>query len=146
MTLIHLPTTGYKITCPPTILPQKEWNNITLVGEAAGSTEVNWWSCDKCKHGVPYPGNCQSCGIPRQFKPQGFVGASGNMLAMICRNAGIDFKKCNRSNVVKTWPGEGKDFGIYYYDPKNARSQRKSCNGGDNSSSPSYHATDLMWL
>lgn len=115
--LITLPKPTYAITCPPTFIPDDKWNHITLCGESAGSSEVNWWQCPLCHSGQQYPGICSSCKLPRKFSPQGFVGASGNMLRMICKNGGIDFSLCNRTNVAKKQP-PGKDFSNFYHDPK----------------------------
>src|SRR3990167_9330050 len=76
------------IQCPPSIVPGA---TITFCGEAPGWQEV--------------------------LDREGFVGGSGNVLRKICNASGIDFSKCNRTNVVKNRP-PADDFGIFYNQPK----------------------------
>ena len=104
----------YPITCPPTI---RDSALITFIGESPGGQEEAWHECPQCGQGLPYPGVCKRCAIPRISKPQGFVGGSGNLLRKACRNAGIQYDLCNRTNVVKRRP-PGDDFGIFYLDKR----------------------------
>lgn len=79
---------GYEIQCPPTIRPGA---TITFIGEAPGYQEV--------------------------LKREGFIGGSGSVLRKICSSAGIDFERCNRTNVAKRRPPADK-FAIFYKDTK----------------------------
>ena len=103
---------SYTIECPPTI---REGALITFIGESPGGQEVNWHECPRCGYGIAYSGLCKQCGIPRVRKPQGFVGGSGNLLRRACRNAGVPFDLCNRSNVAKRRP-PGDKFELFYLD------------------------------
>lgn len=111
--LMMIGTSVYKIECPPSYVG----GLVTLCGESAGKSELTWTECPACGVGQAYGGVCYYCHIPRILKPQGFVGSSGQMLKRICSNAGIDFKKCNRTNVIKRMPSGGK-FENMYLDPK----------------------------
>lgn len=113
MPIIQIPET-FTIECPPTLIPGAK---ITLCGEAPGRQEVAWRICGKCNVGFDRPGKCVTCGSPLIHKPQGFVGGSGRILERILKHAGIEFKNCNRTNVVKRRP-PSDDFGIFYTDAK----------------------------
>ena len=78
---------------------------------------MTWHECSRCHSGAPFASKCMSCGLDRNFKPQGWVGGAGNVLRKICKAAGIEFDKCNRTNVIKQRP-PGDDFGSFYDDPK----------------------------
>lgn len=109
--------TPYPITCPPTI---RDSALISFIGESPGGQEEAWHDCPQCGQGLPYPGICKRCSIPRISKPQGFVGGSGNLLRRACRNANIQFDLCNRSNVVKRRP-ISDDFALFYLDKKRTK-------------------------
>ena len=117
MPTVELPTTSSAIQIPPTIRKPEIWNRITLCGEAGGRQEAVWHECPQCHTGLPHSGRCLKCGSNRVFKPQGFVGGAGNVLRKICKSAGVEFDRCNLTNVVKKRP-PNDDFGIFYNDPK----------------------------
>lgn len=117
MTEIQLPPDSiYKVQCPATLI---KGSQIMFVGEAPGSSELNWHVCNSCGNGTPYQGMCRSKGCRGSlvFKPQGFVGASGAMINRACQHAKINWAACSKNNVVKRKPG-GEDFGSFYHDPK----------------------------
>lgn len=105
------------VEVPPSIITSAKWNKITLIGEAAGANEAAWCVCAQCGSGAAFPGPCKfsGCSGIRSRSPQGWVGPAGNMLRLICKNAGINFDLCNRSNVVKRKPSSN-DFGVFYLD------------------------------
>ena len=124
MTTVTLPTASSAIQIPPTIRNPEIWNRITLCGEAGGRQEAAWHECPKCHTGLLHGGKCTKCGARLVFKPQGFVGGAGNVLKKICKATGIEFDKCNLTNVVKMRP-PGDDFGIFYNDPKQRKQPKE---------------------
>lgn len=78
----------FSIQCPPTLVPGA---TITFCGESPGRQEV--------------------------LERKGFVGGSGNVLWRMCKQAGIDPDRVNRTNVCKRRP-PGDNFGIFYHDPR----------------------------
>src|SRR6187402_1553405 len=105
-------------TCPNIFPTRPSARRIAIIGEAVGSHELSWVTCEACHHSFSSEytdlhgtkqdwKHCDRCGGVLLSTPTPFVGPAGRLLGKLLDEVGIQRTACFIGNVGQVIPPKG---------------------------------------